>query len=390
METELRRLLRESGSGDQGLVEGVETLARRWGKRVYKVLLGELTGKEFAAEEACRHWGQALAHRERLRRDPASGPGVRPVLLDYLQRVAAALHDPRLVEADALAALRHASVTDGLTGLFNQTFFKAHLDKVVARQRPAAGHGFAVLLLDLDHFKQYNDRCGHLAGDAALRRTGEILAGCIREGDLAARYGGEEFAVFLSRVTRQQAAAVAERIRRTVEAADFPGQQSLDRGNLTISGGIALYPEDAASCDALLRHADHELYRAKRQRNAIFPAGQERRRAPRRPLRSLLELVIPAEGRILAGLSLDVSEHGLAVDCDHELRTGQALEVRLQPPFWPRRQRLTAVVRHVVRDGTSGLVRLGLEIADRAELPAALSGGREGSHGAGLPAAAGA
>jgi diguanylate cyclase (GGDEF)-like protein len=363
MEEELRRLLQESGPSDQRLVDGVRELERRWGRRVYKSLLGHLAGKEFDPAAAHHHWHQSLAHRERLRREPDLAPGLRPVLLDYLQRVTGTLHDPRLIEGSELEAIRHASVSDGLTGLFNQTFFKAHLDKVVARRRPGSGCGFAVLLLDLDHFKQYNDRCGHLAGDEALRRTAEILSGCIREGDLAARYGGEEFAVFLSRVSRAQAATVAERIRAAVEQADFPGQQHLDRGNLTISGGLALFPEDAATSEALLRHADHELYRAKRLRNSIHPVRRDRRRAPRRPLRSLLELVLPAEGRALAGLSLDVSEHGLAVGCTSELRPGQALEIRLQPPFWPQPQRLPAVVRHVEREGGSGMVRLGLEIA---------------------------
>ena len=155
------------------------------------------------------------------------------------------------------------STTDGLTGLAN----RRHFDEVLRAQCARAarlGQPMALVLLDVDHFKKFNDCYGHQAGDACLVRVAEALAaGARRASDLAARYGGEEFAVVLPDTGADEARRIGEALRRDIEALGVAHAGS-DVGHVTISVGIAVQPQQAgADPDALLRAADAALYRAK-------------------------------------------------------------------------------------------------------------------------------
>jgi diguanylate cyclase (GGDEF)-like protein len=172
-----------------------------------------------------------------------------------------------------LLALRGQANTDGRTGLTNSRAFDEAVQRRLAAR--AEREPAAVLMLDLDHFKEFNDRYGHPAGDEALRAFAGLLASSIRQQDVAARYGGEEFAVFLAGLDAREAAEVAERIRGRLESTIIPlgpGQT----GRLTVSVGVAAAPEDASERVALLKAADEALYRAKtagRNRVVIFGAA---------------------------------------------------------------------------------------------------------------------
>lgn len=159
-----------------------------------------------------------------------------------------------------LLALRSQAGTDARTGLANSRTFDEVLERTLADRR--GSDQLAVLMLDLDHFKDFNDAHGHPAGDEALRVFGEVLRSCVRDGDLAARYGGEEFAVLLPDLSADAALQIAERIRERTESSSValaPGKT----GRLTVSIGIATAPEDATQRVSLLRLADEALYRAK-------------------------------------------------------------------------------------------------------------------------------
>ena len=159
-----------------------------------------------------------------------------------------------------LAALQGQANTDGRTGLANSRSFDLALEAALASR--ATEETVSVLMIDVDHFKAFNDRHGHPAGDEALRAFAGVLRSCMREGDMAARYGGEEFAVLLRTSDPAVVNTVAERIRARTEAtiiALAPGQT--DR--ITVSIGIAHAPEQAHDRVTLLRLADDALYRAK-------------------------------------------------------------------------------------------------------------------------------
>jgi diguanylate cyclase (GGDEF)-like protein len=169
-----------------------------------------------------------------------------------------------LETAQVHAQITRQAVIDGLTGLYNHGYFQEVLS-AKAREHAEAHLPYAVLMLDLDNFKEVNDTYGHLAGDDMLRAVAEVLTASIRKEDVAARYGGEEFAVFLPRRTGEQAMPVAERIRAAVDQirAVAPGEGAALR--VTVSVGLAVYPEQGADHHQVLEQADLALYQAKHQ-----------------------------------------------------------------------------------------------------------------------------
>lgn len=171
--------------------------------------------------------------------------------------------------------------TDYLTELPNRRRFEETLTSELARVQRYGG-SCAIGLLDVDRFKDFNDRYGHLAGDEILRQLGRILRTELRAGDLPARYGGEEFAILMVNTGREEAVGVLERLRHLVAAHSFHGVTEEVEGELTVSGGVAALPEDAEDAQELMGAADRALYRAKDQgRNRVL--GVEDTGPPRTP-----------------------------------------------------------------------------------------------------------
>jgi diguanylate cyclase (GGDEF)-like protein len=155
------------------------------------------------------------------------------------------------------------SVTDALTGLRNRRALDERLQEELLRAQ-RYHHPLSVIMADLDHFKNYNDRHGHPAGDVILRQVASLLQSHVRETDFVARYGGEEFVALLPETAKDSGLEVAEKIRAAVEAACFPHAETQPGGRLTISLGVATFPEDLAEAHNLISKADEALYRAKR------------------------------------------------------------------------------------------------------------------------------
>jgi diguanylate cyclase (GGDEF)-like protein len=182
---------------------------------------------------------------------PAGGSGE----IGYLTQVFNTMIS-RLRERESQGELERLSVTDALTGLYNRRHLMGTLANEVQRSRRLR-RTFSVLLVDVDHFKRYNDTHGHLPGDAALVKTAEILRKMTRAVDSVARYGGEEFVVMLLETTIGTAAIVAERIRARVAVEEFGG------GRITVSIGAAEYPSHGDTPEELIAGADRALYLAK-------------------------------------------------------------------------------------------------------------------------------
>jgi diguanylate cyclase (GGDEF)-like protein len=154
------------------------------------------------------------------------------------------------------------AITDPLTRLYNFGFFRDRLEIELERARQT-GDPVAVVLFDIDHFKNYNDTHGHQEGNRVLVKVADLLRRTGRRGDVVARYGGEEFAALLYGSARDEALRFAELARIAVEAYEFPGASSQPEGRLTVSGGAATFPADAADDAGLIKAADQSLYRAK-------------------------------------------------------------------------------------------------------------------------------
>jgi diguanylate cyclase (GGDEF)-like protein len=159
-------------------------------------------------------------------------------------------------------ALRSQSIKDPLTGLYNRRYLTEMLDREI-RRAVRAEQSLGILMLDLDHFKKFNDTYGHEAGDTVLRETASFLVKSIRVEDIVCRFGGEEFVVILPTADSNSAQARAERIRSKLrELAVLHKGQSL--GMITVSVGVSTLPEHGTSPKELLEAADAALYRAKK------------------------------------------------------------------------------------------------------------------------------
>jgi diguanylate cyclase (GGDEF)-like protein len=197
-------------------------------------------------------------------------PGGAPFDPDGARLVASVASQAALAIANALLHRKmvRLSQTDALTGAHNRRSLFARLELELERSRRFE-HGMAVALVDVDRFRSYNEAAGHGAGDAVLRTVAGVLAGAVAKVDLVARYGGEEFAVVLARADRAAALAAADRLRAAVEAAALPHPAS-QAGPVTISVGVAVFPDDGEDLGTLVDAADSALYAAKRGgRNAV-------------------------------------------------------------------------------------------------------------------------
>ena len=313
----------EAGPGqEEALLEQFER-KKSQGDPLYSSLLYLLTHLNFTERQAARHWKKVVKHRDTLRAAIGRDPGLRVAILDYFSNVSRDLRNPKMIELANYERTERSAVTDGLTGLYNHSFFLQALRQEVLRSKR---HGLraALLLLDLDDFKQINDERGHVEGDRVLMRAAAVVREGVREIDVAARYGGEEFAVLLPDTSRLGAFVVAERIRRRIEERFARG-----RSVVTISGGIAVFPDDAGTPADLIVQADAGLYGAKAagKNRILLPQGERRRF--RRQMSPQGVTVATRAGRAPARVK-NVSEGGLLVSLREAVPLGSAVSLTIE------------------------------------------------------------
>ncbi|MFQ5593924.1 MAG: GAF domain-containing protein, partial [Anaerolineae bacterium] len=185
------------------------------------------------------------------------------IALAFANHAAMAMENARLYQAT-----HHQAITDGLTRLYNSRYFYQELERELERSQ-RYGRSCSLIMLDLDDFKKYNDRYGHQAGDDLLRELAGLMRGVIRQTDVAARYGGEEFAVILPETDSSQAQALAERLRDVIGGHEFVVRDTQRIGRITVSQGVATYPDDARDVDGLVEAADMALLCAKEKKGQV-------------------------------------------------------------------------------------------------------------------------
>jgi diguanylate cyclase (GGDEF)-like protein len=182
------------------------------------------------------------------------------------ERISLALANLRLREV-----LRSQSIRDPLTGLFNRRYMEVTLDREL-QHAARNNQSLAILMIDIDHFKDFNDTFGHQAGDALLRAIGGSLNHGIRGQDIACRFGGEEFLIILTDTSLDIAHSRAQTLCDEVTNLVIP-YLGHTLGKITISVGIASFPKHGATPEELIRNSDQALYRAKKQgRNRVIMA----------------------------------------------------------------------------------------------------------------------
>lgn len=168
----------------------------------------------------------------------------------------------RDIDSETEQYLQTLANYDGLTGLANHRYFQEMLDNEI-QEASLNKQNFSLILADLDYFKLYNDTYGHQSGDEVLRQVGQILKEETEEIGFAARYGGEEFAVVLPGFSKEEALKIAQQICQRISNFNFYGAETQPKGRLTITCGVATYPDSAVTKKELIRAADQALYQAK-------------------------------------------------------------------------------------------------------------------------------
>ncbi len=192
-------------------------------------------------------------------------------LLSLLSTFAAmAIEKTKLLESTRLMA-----ITDELTGLFNHRHFRQQLNIEISRAERYR-RSLSLMMIDIDYFKHYNDTNGHLKGNEVLKEMGRILKEMSREVDIVARYGGEEFSIVMPETDRRKARTLSERLRKRIESHKFDNARKQPNKKLTVSIGLASYPENGGTAFDLIEQADKALYEAKRSgRNTVCLAPQK-------------------------------------------------------------------------------------------------------------------
>ncbi|MCK5220731.1 MAG: GGDEF domain-containing protein, partial [Candidatus Aminicenantes bacterium] len=172
------------------------------------------------------------------------------------------LRENREILQELLKKTRDLSIRDGLTGLYNQTHFFQMLEDHINKAK-RYNEVFSVLLFDIDNFKNYNDNNGHINGSGVIKRIGSIVTDTFRTFDISARFGGDEYIIFLPNTDKIGSFLAGDRLRERIEKSKFPGMEKQPKGKVTISMGIASFPEDAQTREEVIDKADKALYYSK-------------------------------------------------------------------------------------------------------------------------------
>jgi diguanylate cyclase (GGDEF)-like protein len=294
-EPDTSAILEERGEVEQSLIEiaardmdrtaeDEKALARERERKpgsFYSDLLYTLANIRYPEDEARLVWVNLLTHKAEMSQLLGRNVGIRVAALDFFRNVLGNLGDVKIVDSSEYIETAKLAVTDGLTGIHNHRYFQDSLARSIeqaARERVPV----SLLMVDIDHFKQYNDRYGHIAGDVALREVAAALKDALPGGAVVSRYGGEEFAAILYAKGKPKALEEAEHARERVEALALAGPGETDGSKLTISLGVATSPEDASDRNGLIDWADLSLYLAKTGgRNRVVSCPVDRRRVER-------------------------------------------------------------------------------------------------------------
>lgn len=225
----------------------------------FSELLFRLTHEIYSEEKATALWHQIVEHRANIKKRLDRDVGMLVAALDYLSNITGDISSPKIMDDLRIEEAAAIATRDSLTALYLRGVFDFTLERMVLEHRRYA-KPLSLLLLDVDEFKEINDRYGHQAGDDALREIGKRVLNCIRKTDFPARYGGDEIAVIFPETSIDQAIVMADRLRIDV-CRCFKESGS----NITVSIGVScIHEPDVSTAVELVQQVDRALYKAKR------------------------------------------------------------------------------------------------------------------------------
>ena len=314
---------------DVDLISSLNAVIKQEGKRACKIIMEMLAHRDFDIQVAFRHWEKIQLHQSEL-----SGVLARPVSLqvavcDYFHLIDKNTSYPTLIDIYEFEKIYNQARRDFLTGLYNRQEFDEAIRREIAR---ATRHDrkLSLIFVDLDSLKKLNNQYGHLAGDKALQRLSQFISKSKRVEDVIFRYGGDEFVTLLPDTGKEEALLLAERFRRMVERRKI----SYDGHSLqvTISGGVAAFPEDAQDAVRLIQCADHALHVAKREgKNAILAYKKEARKFARLPFREKVNgtALLDKKNVALSGESKNLGHGGMLLENKFPVHVGSVVEISI-------------------------------------------------------------
>ncbi|HKQ59983.1 MAG TPA: diguanylate cyclase [Candidatus Polarisedimenticolaceae bacterium] len=325
----LLAVLAEDAHNTERLLGRLDALTHESGVGAHAALLLILTHLAFSESDARAHWEEILAHREQLGQALGRDAGIRVAVLDYFMNVNRRLVQPTLIDLEMYESTERDALADRLTGLSTERAFRSAVQHELRRAKRYSQRA-AVVLFDLDDFAEVNARCGALVADRLLREAAMLLSNKIRDIDVAARPGEDELALLLPETDRTGALLVADRFRREIESF-FARRESGGRPvALTVSGGVASYPQDAANAEGLLERAAQALYRAKALgKNLVQHHEPERRRFLRFELEPGRFEVEVLQLQAAHGQPQNLSRNGILFTSPEPIDVGEEIEVRL-------------------------------------------------------------
>jgi diguanylate cyclase (GGDEF)-like protein len=315
---------------DDLFIEDITKLATHEGDRVYQTLLQFLTSLDLPSSTAHDYWQQAVSHRDQMTRMLGRKVSLITALGDYLHHHREDEYTPYLIDAKSYQQIVQESVKDRLTGLNNRAYF----DQVFEQQLSLAQRyntDLSLLFLDLDNFKDINDRYGHQAGDFVLQSVAAMIEKEKRDSDIAIRYGGEEFILLMPHTGSINGIILAERIRQSIACTVL--NYNNNAISITISGGLASYPTDGDISSDILAVADQGLYQAKGAGKNIISIFKEDKR---RYLR--VKFYNPVYVKVLeidaiptyAGRGKDICIGGILFQNSEPLKIGSRIQIHTQ------------------------------------------------------------
>jgi diguanylate cyclase (GGDEF)-like protein len=262
--TDLRWI--EIASGDvESHIQDDESALDMIGKKpgtYYRDIIFALIQIRLPEEEAQRDWKEILKHKFLISEKLGRNVGIHVATLDYYTNIKRKIINPKIVDAHEYVDTASRALVDDLTRAYNRHFFDEEFKRLFATARQS-GTVFSLIMLDLDHFKIYNDINGHIQGDLALIETVRILHAVCSPDDSVTRYGGEEFAILLPSQPLNLSLRTAENIRSAICDYRFVNEQQLPNKRLTASLGVTAYHGELKSTIAMTEEADAALYQAK-------------------------------------------------------------------------------------------------------------------------------
>jgi diguanylate cyclase (GGDEF)-like protein len=228
----------------------------------YRDIIFALIQIRLPEDEAKRDWKEMLKHKFIMSEKLGRNVGIHVAALDYYTNIKRKIISPKIVDVRDYVDTASRAMIDELTKAYNRHFFDDEFKKLLA-QAKANGTVFSLIMLDLDHFKIYNDLNGHIQGDLALIETVRILHAVCSPDDAVSRYGGEEFAILLPSQPLNLALKTAENIRGAIFDYRFVNESQMPSRRLTASLGVTAYHDSIDAPVDMIEEADAALYRAK-------------------------------------------------------------------------------------------------------------------------------